>query len=128
MGSGSVSLFSPATAERPTQAVEYVEGAVGFRHRMVRRAGYFLLAGGAGALVPPPEFRERSVKWTRRSSRFQSWHGRRGDGSVISLQTRDNLVRFGAKSLPSVTYALVSEGGPRHHQPDRGRPGKGRIR
>ena len=45
-------------------------------------------------------------------------------GVVLSLQTRDTLARFGAKSmLPAVIiFSIIKESGPRHYGVDRQRP------
>ena len=68
------------------------------------------------ALVPPYEFRELLRQCDEIGSKSLPLIALAGaaTGAVISLQTRDSLVRFGAKSfLPAViVFSLVKESGP----------------
>ena len=68
------------------------------------------------ALVPPYEFRELLRQCDEIGSKSLPLIALAGaaTGAVISLQTRDSLVRFGAKSfLPAViAFSLVKESGP----------------
>ena len=68
------------------------------------------------ALVPPYEFRELLRQCDEIGSKSLPLIALAGaaTGVVISLQTRDSLVRFGAKSfLPAViVFSLVKESGP----------------
>src|SRR5881392_2301757 len=78
--------------------------------------GFFCWRVARAAAVPPYEFRELIRQMDEIGSKSLPIVALAGaaTGVVISLQTRDSLVRFGAQSLlPSVIiFALLSESGP----------------
>jgi phospholipid/cholesterol/gamma-HCH transport system permease protein len=78
--------------------------------------GFFFARLVRSALVPPYEFRELLRQCDEIGSKSLPLIALAGaaTGVVISLQTRDSLVRFGAKSfLPAViVFSLVKESGP----------------
>ena len=117
MASGSVSLLSPATAERPrTSGWSVSKGRLVSVIEWFGELGIFCWRVAQAALVPPYEFRELIRQMDEIGSKSLPVVALAGaaTGVVISLQTRDSLVRFGAKSLlPSViVFALLSESGP----------------
>ena len=78
--------------------------------------GIFVMRLLRAALVPPYEFRELLRQCDEIGSKSLPLIALAGaaTGVVMSLQTRDSLVRFGAKSfLPAViVFSLIKESGP----------------
>src|SRR3954465_8830475 len=78
--------------------------------------GLFCVRLFRAALTPPYEFRELVRQCDEIGSKSLALVALAGaaTGVVLSLETRDSLVRFGAKSmLPTViVYSLIRESGP----------------
>jgi phospholipid/cholesterol/gamma-HCH transport system permease protein len=117
MPSRSMFWLSPAPAERRSQDGWTIakEWLVSF-FEWFGELGIFCWRMARAAVVPPYEFREliRQMDEVGSKSLLVVALAGAATGVVISLQTRDSLVSFGAKSLlPSViVFSLLRESGP----------------
>jgi phospholipid/cholesterol/gamma-HCH transport system permease protein len=116
MHSGSLFRLSPATAERAHPNGKIVKEWLITFFEWFGELGIFFWRMVRAAVVPPYEFRELIRQMDEVGSKSLPVVALAGaaTGVVISLQTRDSLITFGAKSLlPSViVFSLLRESGP----------------
>jgi phospholipid/cholesterol/gamma-HCH transport system permease protein len=108
--------LSPATAERAHPNGKIVKEWLITFFEWFGELGIFFWRMVRAAVVPPYEFRELIRQMDEVGSKSLPVVALAGaaTGVVISLQTRDSLITFGAKSLlPSViVFSLLRESGP----------------
>ena len=83
---------------------------------MVWRTWYFFLESPAGSGYPALEFRELARQIDEIGSKSFPLVAMAGGaiGAILAFETRDSLVRFGAKSLlpAAVVFSIIHEIGP----------------
>src|SRR5205807_5728572 len=112
----AVSAAAPIAADRPRSQLSALKALIVSFFEWFGELGQFCANLIRAAIVPPYEFQElvRQCDWVGSKSLILVALAGAATGVVLSLETRDSLNRFGAKSvLPAViVYSILKESGP----------------
>ena len=112
----AVSAAAPIAADRPRSQLSALKALIVSFFEWFGELGQFCAKLIRAAIVPPYEFQElvRQCDWVGSKSLILVALAGAATGVVLSLETRDSLNRFGAKSLlPAViVYSILKESGP----------------